>query len=570
MKKLRIARVAVALIVFVLMGAQFLDVYHALPKLYYKLDVADTQFVPSLIMWLGGGAVVSAAAFVAFCVCALLFGRAYCSFFCAFGILMDVLRKIFSLVFGRKFFAKSAAGKFAKSAFSMQYRRSRAAVRGFFLALATVCIIFGWVALLGFLDPYSLYGKVFGAFVNPIFAGLCDLSSTLLYGFDIYAVPPVNGNPQVPFAAFGAALLILLGISAASVLRGRLFCNTVCPVGALLGLLSKFALFKLGIDAQKCVSCGKCERICKAECADAKNKRIDFSKCVLCFDCAPNCPKKAIGFSVNNLYKKSAVVKKQPKLSENNCAVRAESGALGGSISRRKFPSALLGVSLAAFFGAKIDAAEKNASNISRFSLAGRRADKCLTAPPGARSIENFLGKCTACQRCVAACKAQILKPSVGQWGLSHFMQPFMDYDAGFCLFDCHSCSKVCPTDAIGFIALAQKRRTKIGTAIFNENLCVVKTDGTDCAACGEHCPVQAIEMLPFDRKKSLYIPHVHSEVCIGCGACESICPVRPHRAIVIEGLAVHSVSKVFDSSMRVSKPDYEAPQPQNSSPFPF
>ena len=166
---------------------------------------------------------------------------------------------------------------------------------------------------------------------------------------------------------------------------------------------------------------------------------------------------------------------------------------------------------------------------------------------------------------------------ALSEWGLSHLSQPFMDFTDGFCLFDCHSCSKACPTGAIKFVRLPQKQTIKIGTAIFNEDLCIVKTDGTDCAACGEHCPVQAIEMLPFgDKKDSLYIPHVHSDVCIGCGACESICPVRPHRAIVVQGLETHKTAVKFDESMRVSKPQPDkkeeggaAAAPQQS-PFPF
>jgi ferredoxin len=120
-------------------------------------------------------------------------------------------------------------------------------------------------------------------------------------------------------------------------------------------------------------------------------------------------------------------------------------------------------------------------------------------------------------------------------------MQPYMDFSDGFCLYDCHSCSKACPTGAINFISGKVKRTTKIGTAIFNPDLCVVKTDGTDCAACGEHCPVQAIEMLPYGKKEdSLYIPHVHADVCIGCGACEHLCPSRPFSAIYVEGHLVH------------------------------
>lgn len=134
-------------------------------------------------------------------------------------------------------------------------------------------------------------------------------------------------------------------------------------------------------------------------------------------------------------------------------------------------------------------------------------------------------------------------------------MQPFMDFSQGFCLHTCHACTKACPTGAIKFLTSKEKLRVKIGTAKFKKSLCVVKTDGTDCAACAEHCPVQAIEMIPFGKlENSLYIPHVHEDVCIGCGACEYICPVTPHKAIVVQGIKVHKKAVVFDESMRIYK----------------
>ncbi len=568
LKYLRKFRIAIAVVVFALITAQFLDLYHSLPRSYYMYNPIKTQFTPSLLKWLSTGAIVAGSAFLTFCVCALIFGRAYCASFCAFGIFMDMIRWCVKKVSSWKIFKNTKLGKFVKKATTMKNRPAHNVVRVSFLTLAVVLIVGGWSTLLGLFEPYSLYGKIMGSAVHPVIAEITNQTSALLYKFDIYAIEPINGDPTIPLALFGLALAILFAICIASVLRGRIFCNTVCPVGALLGMLSKLSLFTLKLDKSKCVSCGVCERNCKSECINAKDKQLDFSKCVLCLNCANNCPKNAIKFGVNDCY-----TRKQSKQQTENAKVSAKKNTT--NMSRRTFPLALSALATAMLTGAKKDSSAKkcNAKNVSAYGIEGERPDKRLTAPPGAKSLENFLENCTACQLCTAACKAQILKPSISEWGLSHFMQPYMDFNEGFCLYECHNCSKACPTGAISFVSGKQKRQIKIGTAIFKEDLCIVKTDGTDCAACGEHCPVQAIEMIPFgDKKDSLYIPHIHPDVCIGCGACESICPVRPHRAIVVEGLAVHVQAKKFDESMRKHKANQTKPVEikKNDNPFPF
>lgn len=270
---------------------------------------------------------------------------------------------------------------------------------------------------------------------------------------------------------------------------------------------------------------------------------------------------------------------------EENGLLRTEneSAKKDFKMPRRSFAAGLLPLGAILCSAAKNDsAAGKNSAaskdNISPYSLDPSDPRSRMPSPPGSVSVENFLENCTGCQICTAACKAHILKPSTGQWGLSGFMRPYMDYLEGFCLHACRSCSDACPTGAIKFITEEQKRFEKIGTAIFKEDLCVVKTDGTDCAACAEHCPVQAIEMIPFgDPKNSLYIPHVHEDVCIGCGACEYICPVLPKKAIVVRGLAVHTRATPFDESMRIYKPEQEEKKPAKNAapvdpqnPFPF
>ena len=165
--------------------------------------------------------------------------------------------------------------------------------------------------------------------------------------------------------------------------------------------------------------------------------------------------------------------------------------------------------------------------------------------PPGSKSLAHFQSRCTACHLCVANCPEQVLRPSVTAHGLAGFLQPYQDFNVSFCSYNCSNCSHICPTGAIQPITVDERRTVQAGVARFNPDLCVVKTKGTSCGACNEHCPTQAVHMVPWE--KNLTIPEVDPELCIGCGGCEFICPVRPQRAIVVDGLPVHARAKPVD-----------------------
>jgi formate hydrogenlyase subunit 6/NADH:ubiquinone oxidoreductase subunit I len=171
--------------------------------------------------------------------------------------------------------------------------------------------------------------------------------------------------------------------------------------------------------------------------------------------------------------------------------------------------------------------------------------NKKAVLPPGALSLAHFQCHCTACQLCVTHCPDQVLRPSITQHGLSGFLQPYQDFDTSFCSYNCSNCSEVCPTGAIQTITVEERRLIRTGTAEFFRGRCVVKTDGTSCGACSEHCPTQAVHMVPW--KEGLTIPEMDPELCIGCGGCEFICPVRPDKAIIVTGLAIHERAKALE-----------------------
>ncbi len=159
-------------------------------------------------------------------------------------------------------------------------------------------------------------------------------------------------------------------------------------------------------------------------------------------------------------------------------------------------------------------------------------------SPPGSQSIAHFTPTCTACHLCVSACPTQVLQPAWLEYGWSGILQPRMDYHISFCNFECTLCGQVCPTGALLPLSKATKQTTQLGIATFLQERCIVYTDHTACGACAEHCPTQAVQMVPY--QKNLTIPAVRETLCIGCGACEYACPVRPRRAIYVSGHVVH------------------------------
>jgi ferredoxin len=192
--------------------------------------------------------------------------------------------------------------------------------------------------------------------------------------------------------------------------------------------------------------------------------------------------------------------------------------------SRRKF----LLAGLAAVAAPKVAFAETNA-----------------VSPPGAVSEERLLARCTACHLCVSKCPSKVLKPAFLEYGFGGIMMPKMDFEKGFCNYSCTVCSDVCPNDALVSLSVAQKHGLQIGKVVFEPELCVVHTEGWNCGACSEHCPTQAVKMVPY--KDGLTVPVVDADICVGCGACEFICPVRPKRAIFVEGNKVHKQARAFD-----------------------
>lgn len=435
--------------------------------------MAKLQFLPSCMA-------LNFAAIAFVLLLTLVFGRIYCSVICPMGVFQDLVIRVHKLL--------SPKGRKPKRHFVKEPRIVRYGV----LALVIVTALTFSQLLLTVLAPYSAYGRMVRSIVG--------LS---------------RGESLAPALLITAAATLVV-ICVCAWIWGRGWCNTVCPVGSVLGLVSRFSLFKVSIDQSQCVSCRKCEKGCKSSCIDIDTHTIDHSRCVDCFDCLDSCPKGGIKlrFSLPRKAKTGPVTESVDK---GRRAFMATTALVGGSLA--------LGAQNKRLDGGLADVIDKTSPE---------RSERLV--PFGAESVKDFYDRCTACQLCVSNCPNSVLRPSTD---IGHFLQPQMGYEKGWCRPECTTCSQVCPAGAIRPLKAEEKLTHKIGTAKVNLSLCLAAKDEASCGNCSRHCPVGAVRMVKTDGYHRS-IPVVAEAQCIGCGACEYLCPARPISAITVDGISVH------------------------------
>ena len=516
---LKKARVVVSLIFFLLITYIFIDFTNALSVALIQA-ILYLEFVPSLLNFISLAG-IAATGFIIIIILTLLFGRIYCSTVCPLGTLQDIF-----IWLKRRFTRKK------------QFRKSRTFNQLWYaiLILSTLLMVFGWIFPLLLLDPLSNFGRIIVNLVRPVYLLLNNFGAFFLESVDIYSLYRVEPGVTSWFSIlFSMAFLIML--IWLSLRNARLFCNTLCPVGAFLGILSKFSVFKIYLNQAICTSCGKCSAVCKAGCIDKDKKTVDFSRCIGCLNCLTTCPDNGIMFGRPQ---------KNPDIMLKPFDSNRRNFLAGGFLSL----ASLASISLLA---------EPQGRRRGRDRPPLPVIKKYPVSPPGSISLEHFNASCTACHLCVSACPTHVIKPSLLQYGLSGLMQPRMNYHASFCNFDCVICSEICPTGALQPLIIEEKHVLQLGKVKFIKQNCIVFTEGTDCGACSEHCPTKAVKMRPF--RKTLLLPVVDPDICVGCGACEYACPTHP-KSIYVEGNPVH---------LTADKPKIEKlEQPDIDDDFPF
>jgi ferredoxin len=496
--RLKRLRVWVSLAFFIPVSLIFLDRLNAIPEAVSSF-FTSIQIIPALARTIvyGGG---SLAGLIVVLAATVLFGRIYCSSVCPLGTFQDVVIRISRKLQKRKRF------RYGKPMSGLHYA---------VLAVAGVMALSGSMVVLNTLEPFSNFGRMITGLVEPLVLFVNNGLAGILGQYGIYAVDIY----QVRIVGTGLVLMPLVFTAVVTYMayrHGRLFCNSLCPAGALLGLVSRFTLFRISIDHENCTECGACEKVCKAQCIDSPSKRIDFRACVGCFNCIDSCPTEGIAFTLVTPHE----VQRKP--------ARVNSG-------RRAFFSEVGSPALALVVPGIVRDTVNPATGY------GENRNHPLT-PPGSKSRSRFTNLCTACHLCVSACPSQVLYPSFLEYGLSGMFQPRMSYDHGYCNYDCVICSRICPSGAILPLDMEAKKLIQIGKAVFVKDDCVVVTKKKDCGACSEHCPTKAVRMVPYEGR--LAIPELNNDVCVGCGACEHACPTTPRRAIYVASNAVHLVAK--------------------------
>ena len=430
--------------------------------------MAKLQFLPACLA-------LNVAVIVGILLLTLVVGRIYCSVICPMGVFQDIIIWIRRKTGGKKF--------------KYSYKKENKLVRYAIWLIFIACIIAGLQVIVALLAPDSAYGRIVNSIVAP-------------HG---WLVPVI--------AALTLVFVVWLAWSS-----GREYCNTICPVGTTLGLVSRFALFRPVIDRSMCVDCHACERACKSHCIDVENRKVDTSRCVDCFDCIDHCKLGALKYRFAY-----GEVARKPMHNAPDAGRRA---FIAGSVLAAS--SLTLGAQVRKLDGVLAAVLDKKAP----------KREQRIT-PPGSDGERSFYDHCTACQLCIANCPNEVLRPSTD---LGHMMQPKMDFDRGFCRPECTTCSELCPAGAIKPISVEQKTFIHIGRAVVALDLCLANSGDVSCRSCAAHCPMGAISMVRKIKGdvSSALIPTVIEDRCIGCGKCEFLCPSRPFSAIHVEGLKKH------------------------------
>jgi MauM/NapG family ferredoxin protein len=478
---------AFALYIYLLFAALQRRAAFPLADLFFRLDplaalsamIADRAWIPRLAL-----ALITLAL-------TLLLGRVWCGWICPLGTLPEWVRI-------------PPSQKLAETGFLGKTRFLRR-VKYILLLLILSMALFGSLALLIF-DPITVFTRTMTAAVLPALNQAVTATERALYPVAflrpaISWVEQVLRGPVLPivqpiFSGGAFIFLLFLGILALNALADRFWCRYLCPLGGLLGLISKVALLRPVIQPA-CNRCGHCVRACRLDAIDTDaGYEIAPSECTVCLDCLAACPESGIGFEWR--WRPAPAREYDP--------------------TRRQVLTAL-GVGAASLALLRTDAWAK-------------KPDAHFIRPPGVDDEDAFLSRCLRCSQCMKVCPTSGLQPALFESGLEGLWTPHLVPRLGYCDYGCNACGQICPSGAIPPLSLEEKQARVIGMAVVDRNRCLPWAYGTPCIVCEEMCPLpeKAIQLedtgLTDDFGQEIRRPTVLLDLCIGCGICEQQCPM--------------------------------------------
>ncbi|HUV04386.1 MAG TPA: 4Fe-4S binding protein [Armatimonadota bacterium] len=429
----------------------------------------------------------------------ILLGRVFCGWVCPLGTTLDASDKLFF------------RGK----------RRGAVQLRGlkyYILAGLLVSALFSTQAVY-LLDPLSLLTRtIVLVFVAPIQMAFRWLAE-MFYGWSSGGLGPMASvaawlsdragawqfisGPQLYFRQGLLVLAVFVAIIGLNSLSRRFWCRNLCPLGALLGLLSYVPILKR-VVSKECIDCAKCTS-CKMAAIHENPRLTRTAECIECFNCVPICPTDAVSFR----FRPKPDLHPETRLSLPR---------------RRILQGAAVGLGFAAMV--RIDPGRKRAlGETSSVKLSSQE----LIRPPGSVEESEFVARCIRCGECMKVCPTNGLQPALHEAGIEGFWTPILVPRIGCCTQECNACGEVCPTDAVRPFKIEEKKHIFIATAVIERDQCIAWNSNRTCLVCDEYCSYKAVEWKTVEGTKR---PFVNEKVCVGCGICESACPIQPVAAI--------------------------------------
>lgn len=431
----------------------------------------------------------------------LILGRVFCGWVCPLGTLNNIVGS----------FKKWRSNTVSRDWYRVKY---------YILIFLLVSSMFS-LQLVGVMDPISLLIRSLSVSIYPIFNystraifdsiysyGIKDIAdiSEFIYSVLKKTILPFHQPFYVQSAFVGILFFLILGLN---FVEKRFWCRYLCPLGAFLGILSRFSILKRSVS-EDCTSCGACSSVCQGNANPDKKEKWRDTECFYCWNCDDICPQNAVSFG---FFKKRTTMAMD--LGRRRVIISMASGIVAVPFLR--------------------------SNPLSKPEFINQK----LIRPPGSLEEKEFLKKCVKCGECMKVCITNGLQPTLFEAGLEGIWSPILIPKIGYCEYRCTLCGQVCPTGAIKRLTLEEKAKVKIGLAMIDKGRCLPYAHAKPCIVCEEVCPTpkKAIwfeKAVVKDRdRRELFVqqPHVDLDLCIGCGICEAKCPVVDRPAIYVTSI---------------------------------